>query len=181
MIRVYLTFILILFTLNGCLSLKSPFSSRSAIEIKEGYLSIKSVNINLDKQMPLTQKVSTNEIKIASATIFAAKNGKNLVTEIEFIFKSFQIPEGLPAIARVYSDIDYNPKTKEFKLVRITTPEIRFLKENLLEYVTPQQRKFIPDTIILKLYTLVLHKSKRELGSMKSFSIKEGKIKILFR
>jgi len=179
--KVYLTIILLSFIFNGCISLKRPFFNRSSIEIKEGYLSLKNINMNLEKQMPLTQKVGSNEIKIVSATIFAGRDGKSLITEVEFIFKSFQIPEGLPAIARVKSAIDYNPKTKEFKLARISTPEIRFLKENLLEYVTPQQRKFIPDTIILKLYSLVLHKSKRELGSMKSFSVKEGKIKILFR
>jgi len=178
--RVYFALILISFLFNSCLSMKKPFFNRSSLEIKEGYLSLKSINSNIQKQMPLIEKVGTNEVKIVSVTVFASQDGSSLISEIEFIFKSFQIPEGLPAVARVKSIIYYNPQTKEFKLAKISKPEIRFLKENLLEYVTPQQRKFIPDAIVKKLKDLVLLKSKRELKPIKRFSVKEGKIKIIF-
>jgi hypothetical protein len=179
--RVYIAMFMLAFIFNSCISIKRPFFNRSSIEIKEGYLSLKNINQNLEKQMPIVEKIGSNEIKIVSVTTFASDDGKSLVTEVEFIFTSFQIPEGLPAIARVRSSIEYNPRTKEFKFARISAPEIKFLKESLLEYVTPQQRKFIPDTIVLKLYSLVLHKSKRALRPMQSFSVKEGKIKIVFR
>ena len=179
--KIYLILVLISFLFNSCSSLKRPFFNRSSMEIKEGYLSLTNINKNLEKQMPLVKKSGSNEIKIVSATTFASQDGKSLITEVEFIFTSFQIPEGLPAVARVKSEIEYDPKTKEFRLAKISEPEIKFLKESLLEYVTPKQRKFISETLILQLYTLVLHKSKRELKPMKSFLVKEGKIKIIFK
>lgn len=178
--RVYLSLILLSFLFNSCMSINKPFFNRSSIEVKEGYLSLKNINKNLEKQMPVIEKVGTNEIKIVSVTLFASKDGQYLIGEVEFIFTSFQIPEGLPAIARFKSIIYYVPQTKEFKLAKISIPEIKFLKENLLEYVTPQQRKFIPDALIAKLKSLVLLKSKRELGPIKSFYVKEGKIKVTF-
>ncbi len=177
----FIPFIILSIFLTSCVSLNNPFKSRSSIEIKEGYLSLKKINENLDKQMPLTQKVGSNGIKIVSVTTFASKDSKSLIIEVEFIFTSFEIPEGLPAIARFKSSLKYIPKTKEFKFDNISIIEINFLKEELLEYVSPQQKKFINDTLILKLSDLVLHKSKKALKPMKSFSVKEGKIKILFK
>jgi len=179
--RVYLTLILLSFFFSSCISINKPFFNRSSIEIKEGYLSLKAINENIQKQMPLIERIGSNEIKIVSVTVYASQDGKSLISEVEFIFKSFQIPEGLPAIARVKSLIYYIPQTKEFRLAKISKPEIKFLKENLLEYVTPQQRKFIPDAIVAKLESLVLLKSKRELKPIKSFYVKEGKIKVTFR
>ncbi len=178
--RVYLALIVLSFLFNSCISIKKPFFNRSSIEIKEGYLSLKNINSNLEKQMPVIEKVGTNEVKIVSVTVFASEDGQSLVSEIEFIFTSFQIPEGLPAIARVKSLIYYIPQTKEFRFAKISNPEIKYLKENLLEYVTPQQHKFIPDAIKEKLKSLVLLKSKRELKPIKSFYVKEGKIKVTF-
>jgi len=181
--RAYIFSIVIISTLifTGCISLSNPFSHRSNIEIKEGVLSLKTVNINLSKQMPTKVKVGSNSINIVSTTVFAGADGKYFLTEVEFIFTSFEIPEGLPAVARFSSSMEYNPKLREFKLSRISQPEIKFLKESLLEYITPQQKKFIPDTLMLKLYSLVLHKSKKRLGSIKSFKVKEGVIKVTFR
>ena len=179
--RVYIVLILLSFIFSSCISIKNPFSIRSSMEIKEGYLSLKSINKNLEKQMPLIARMGDNEVKIVSVTAFASDDGSSLIVEIEFIFTSFEIPEGLPGVARVRSLITYNPQTKEFRFAQISNPEIKFLKESLLEYVSPNQRKFISRAIVSKLYTLILHKSKRELTPIKSFSVKEGKIKILFR
>jgi hypothetical protein len=179
--RVFIILSIISFLFNGCVSLRHPFAKRSSIEIKEGILSLKTINSNLAKQMPLTEKIGSNEVKIVSATVFASDKPNKLLVELEFIFTSFEIPEGLPCVARTTASIDYNPKTKEFKFARIAPIEIKFLKEELLEYVTPQQRKFIPETLMVKLYTLILHKSKKELTQIKSFTIKSGKIKIEFK
>ena len=57
---------------------------------------------------------------------------------------------------------------------------MKFLKENLIEFITPNQKKFIPDSLTVKLYDLVLHKSKKRLKTIKNFEVKEGKIKINF-
>ncbi len=179
--RVYLPILLSITFLTSCASINNPFAKRETIEIKEGYLSLKNINTNLAKQMPLIQKVGKNKIKIVSATTFAGKDGKSLITEIEFIFTSFEIPEGLPSIARVKSSLTYDLKTKEFKLDNISEPQVKFLKESLVEYINPKQKKFISDTIVLKLYDLILHKSKKELRAMKGFIVKEGKIKIIFK
>ena len=125
---IFLIIVLVAISFNSCASLRNPFKRRSSLEIKEGYLSLKTINYNLLKQMPLEEKIGNNKIKIVSTTIFASKEGKSLIVEIEFIFTSFEIPEGLPAIARTRSSLEYNPKTKEFKLSRISPIEIRFLK-----------------------------------------------------
>ena len=164
---------------TGCLSISNPFKSDTFV-VKEGYLSLGKINANVAKQMPLKEKVARNEIKILNTTIYAGANKHSFVVECEYIFTSFEIPEGLPAIARFNSSLEYNPKTQEFKLAKVQINKIKFLKENLVEYITPNQKKFIPDTLTVKLYSLVLHKSKKKLKTIKNFEVKEGKIKINF-
>ena len=167
----------LLFT--GCISISNPFKSNTFV-VKEGYLSLGKINENVAKQMPLIEKVAKNEIKILNTVIYAGANRHSLIVECEFIFTSFEIPEGLPAVARFTSSLAYNPKTQEFKLAKIKINKIKFLKENLVEFITPNQKKFIPDTLTVKLYDLVLHKSKKKLKTIKNFEVKEGKIKIYF-
>jgi len=163
---------------NGCVSIHH--FKRSTFEINEGYLSIKNINENLEKQMPIVEKVGKNEIKIVSVTLFAAQNPHRLVAEIEFIFTSYEIPEGLPAIARFNTSLNYEKATQEFKLTQIRLIQIKYLKEDLLEYLLPQQKKFIPDVLKAKLQELILYKSKRQLRSVKKIDVKEGQIKITF-
>ncbi len=165
--------------LTGCISISKPFKSNTFV-VKEGYLSLGRINENVAKQMPLIEKVSKNEIKIVNTKIYASANGHSLIVECDFIFTSFEIPEGLPAVARFTSSLTYNPKTKEFKLSNLQIKQIKFLKEELVEFITPNQKKFIPNTLTEKLYDLVLHKSKRRLKRIKNFTVKEGKIKINF-
>ncbi len=180
-VNIFILFVSFSLLFTSCASIHNPFSRRSSIEIKEGYLSLKTINMNLAKQMPISEKIGSNEITIVSATVFAGSNHKTLIVELEFIFKSFEIPEGLPAIARANATLKYEPTTREFKLDNVSNIEIRYLKDSLLEYVTPQQKKFIPETLRRKLYELVLHKSKKQLTPIKSFSINEGKVKVVFR
>jgi len=163
---------------SGCITI-SKFN-RSTFEINEGYLSIKNINENIEKQMPLIEKVGTNEVKILSATLFASKDPHRLVVEVEFIFTSFEIPEGLPAVAQFNTSITYNTKTHNFTLSQIKLMRIRYLKEELLEYLLPQQRKFIPDALKAKLKEIILYKSKRELKTIKKIEVKEGQIKVTF-
>ena len=173
-----LAIILVSFLVNGCVSIRH--FKRSTFEINEGYLSIKNINENLEKQMPIVEKVGKNEVKIVSVTLFAAKNPHRLVAEVEFIFTSYEIPEGLPAIARFNTSLNYDRTSHEFKLSQIRLMQIRYLKEELLEYLLPQQRKFIPETLKVKLQELILYKSKRELRTVKRVDVKEGQIKVTF-
>ena len=179
--RVYT--ILLIFTTSiiftGCISISKPFKSNTFV-VKEGYLSLGKINENVTKQMPLIEKVAKNKIKIIGTKIYAGAGAHSLIVESDFVFTSFEIPEGLPAIARFTSSLAYNPKTQEFKLKNLKIKKIKFLKENLVEFITPNQKKFIPDTLTLKLYDLVLHKSKKKLKTIKNFEVKEGKIKINF-
>ena len=130
--------------------------------------------------MPISQKISNNEVKLHSVTLFAAKNPHRLVAEVEFIFTSYEIPEGLPSIARFNTTIKYDTKTQEFKLSQISLMQVKFLKEELTEYLLPQQRKFIPDALKDKLSELILYKSKRKLRTIKKINVKEGQIKVTF-
>ncbi len=175
-----ITLIFIAFFTSGCVSIGIGHFKRSTFEVQEGYLSIKNINENLEKQMPIIEKIGNNQIKIVSATLFAAKNPHKLTAEVEFIFTSYEIPEGLPAIARFNSSIRYDTTNQEFKLNQVRVGKIRYLKEELLEYLLPQQRKFIPDTLIMKLKTLVLYKSKKRLRTIKKIDVKEGQIKVSF-
>jgi len=174
-------FLLIFATLffSGCMKFGSVFKSRT-FEVNEGYLSIMQINKNIQKQLPKVKKVGNNKVEIRTIYIFSSKDGKNLVAELEFIFYSFEIPEGLPAVARVQADLVYDTKEQEFRLGNIRDIEIKYLKESLLEYLSPNQEKFIKETIIEKLYEIILHKSKRRLKPLKSFEAKEGKIKVVF-
>jgi len=176
--KVYL-FLLISILFTGCISISSPFKSNTFV-VKEGYLTLGRINSNISKQMPITEKVGKNEIKIVNTNIYASQDKHSLIVETEFIFKSFEIPEGLPAVARFTASLEYKPKTEEFKLANVHIQKIKFLKEELVEYITPQQKNFIPDTLTVKLYGLVLHKSKKRLRTIKSYEIKNGKIKIEF-
>ena len=178
-IYIFLAIFIISFTYTGCLSVSNPLKSNTFV-VKEGYLTLSKINSNISKQMPLREKIGTNEIKILTTTIYAARDKKSLIVETEFIFKSFEIPEGLPAVARFKSSLEYNPTTKEFKLAKISTLDIKFLKEKLVEYINPQQKNFIPDTLVVKLYKLILHKSKKRLKTIKKLEVKDGKIKIIF-
>jgi len=168
------------FIFTSCVSLSNPFKSNTFV-VKEGYLTISKINENLAKQMPLVEKVGTNEVKITSVTVYSGSDQKSLIIEAEFIFTSFQIPEGLPAIATFKAGIDYDPRTQEFRFNNIMLKKIKFLKESLLEYITPRQKDFIPDALTQKIAELVLYKSKKRLSSIKSFETKEGKIKIYFK
>jgi len=169
---------LISFIISGCVSI-NPFASNTFV-VKEGYLSLGKINNNIAKQMPLEEKIGSNKIKIVNTNVYASQDKNSLLVEAEFIFTSFEIPEGLPSVAKFKSSLEYNPQTKEFKLARLKLLGIRFLKESLVEYITPQQKRFIPDTLMVKLYSLVLHKSKKRLKTIKSIEVKDGKIKVYF-
>ena len=176
---IILTIFALSFIFNGCVSISNPFKSNTFV-VKEGYLTLGKINSNIAKQMPLKEKIGSNEIKIVSTNVYAGKNRKTLVVESEFIFTSFEIPEGLPAVARFSASLKYNPETQLFTLDNVKLKGIKFLKENLVEFITPQQKKFIPDTLKVKIQELILHKSKKRLKTIKSFEVKEGKIKIIF-
>lgn len=173
-----LSLIVVTFLISGCVSIR-PFK-RSTFEINEGYLSIKNINENIEKQLPVVEKVGKNELKIVSTTLFASKNPHYLVAEVEFIFTSYEIPEGLPSIARFNTSITYETATQEFKLNQTKLSKIRYLKEDLLEYLLPQQQKFIQQTLLMKLRALVLYKSKKRLRTIKKINVKEGQIKVSF-
>ncbi len=179
--KVYTLLVIFLSSLifTGCVSIYNPFKSNTFV-VKEGYLSLGKINENVAKQMPIDEKIAKNEIKIVSTIIYAGANKHNLVIECEFIFTSFEIPEGLPAVARFTSSLKYNPKTQEFKLANIQINKIKFLRDDLVEFITPNQKNFIPDTLTVKLSDLVLHKSKKKLKTIKNFKVEEGKIKINF-
>ena len=165
---------------SGCMiSNLNPFSSRT-FEVKEGYLSISKINENIILQLPMEEKVGSNKVKIVGVKVFSGSNKKSLYIEVEFIFTSFEIPEGLPAIARFNSSLAYYPKSKEFKFKDINFIGVKFLKEQLVEYITPQQMRFIPDSIKHKLKDIVLHKSKKQFTTIRRFEAKEGKIKVEF-
>ncbi|HHD74576.1 MAG TPA: hypothetical protein ENL00_01950 [Nitratifractor sp.] len=170
--------ILISFLINGCISIR-PFK-RSTFEVREGYLSIKNINENIEKQMPIVEKVGKNGVKIVSTTLFASKNPHYLIAEVEFIFTSYEIPEGLPAIARFNTSLRYDTASQEFSLNQLKLSKIRYLKEDLLEYLLPQQQKFIPETLKRKLSSLILYKSKKSLRTIKKIDVKEGQIKVTF-
>ena len=156
-----------------------PFGS-DTFEVREGYLLLEKINENIRKQLPKTQKVGSNSIKILSVIVYPGNNKKSLIVDSDFIFKSFEIPEGVEVVARSYAKITYNPKNKEFHLNDVTVKKIKFLKEELLEYVSPMQEKFINDELKYELENLILHKSKKKLKKIKSFIVNKGKIKIVF-
>jgi len=174
-----LALFLIAISFSGCLSSLNPFKSTTFV-VNEGYLSIGKLNENIAKQMPLSQKVDTNEIKIVNTKIYAANDKKHLIVESDFIFTSFEIPEGTPVIAKFQADLTYNPQTKEFKLDNLKLIDIKFLKEELLEYVSPLQKRFIVDTLQYLLKKIVLHKSLKQLRTIKSIEAQNGKIKVIF-
>jgi len=167
---------------TGCFSLSSlnPFNS-SKTEAKEGYLTIDKINKNSLMQMPLEHKVGTDSIRILNVKIFSEANRSSLIVEADFIFTSFEIPEGLPAIARFDSSLKYIPATKEFKLDNLKLKEIRFLKEQLIEYISPKQKIFIKNALISELKELVLHKSNEQFTTIESFETEDGKIKVKFK
>ncbi len=164
---------------SGCVSLHNSLKGNN-FAVKEGYLLLSRINENIAKQMPLDEKVGSNEVKIVTVSVFAGKDKKSLIVDIEFIFTSFEIPEGLPSIARYKAGLTYNPATKEFKFTNLQQIKIKFLKEELEEFINKKQRKFIPDTIAYELGKLVLHKSKKRLKTIKSYEVTGGKIKIYF-
>ncbi len=172
-------FILFVAIFSGCMNSLNIFRSNTFV-VNEGYLSLGKINENIAKQMPLTQKIETNEVKIVNTRVYAASDHKSLIVESEFIFISFEIPEGTPVIAKFRADITYNPRTKEFKLTNLDLIDVKFLKEDLLEYVSPQQKRFIVDTLKYLLGKIVLHKSVKELRTIKSIEVKNGKIKVVF-
>jgi len=178
-LNIFLLTLFSAFVFTGCISIPNPFKSNTFV-VKEGYLSLSEINKNVAKQMPLVEKVSKDQVKIINTSIFAGSNRKTLSVEAEFIFTSFEIPEGLPAVARFNASLKYEPKTKEFKLTNVTLTGVKFLKEELLEYVSPSQKKFVIDTLVLKMSELILHKSKKQLKTIKSFIVKDGKIHIEF-
>jgi len=172
-------FVFVSIFFSGCLSSLNPFSA-TTFEVKEGYLSIGKINENILLQLPKEEKVGTNKIKIVGVKLFSGADKKSLIVEVEFIFTSFEIPEGLPAIARFSSSLGYDPRTKEFKFKDLKFIGVRFLKEQLVEYISPQQKRFIPDSLKHKLQEIVLHKSKKQFSTIKSFETYEGKIKVKF-
>ncbi len=176
----YLLTILEIFLFTGCMSINNPFPINQSSEVKVGYLSIKSINMNLSQQMPNSKRVGRNETNIVSITLFPSKDSKHLVVELELIFKSFEIPEGLPAIARTKALLDYNSKSREFKLSKIMPIEVRYLRESLLEYITPKQKKLISRMLTQQLNSFAIHKSKKSLGTIKEYSIKDDTIKFIF-
>lgn len=165
---------------SGCSSLEAlnPFSSS---EPKEGYLELRKINDNLTLQMPLHERIVTDDIKIVSVKTFPSAEKNRLIVEADFIFTSFEIPEGLPAIANFNSSLAYDPKTKEFRFTNLELIDIKFLKRELVEYISTKQKKFIKNTLERKLQEIVLHQSKKQFGVIESFETKDGKIKVKFK
>jgi len=178
-VNIFLLIIFSAFIFTGCVSIPNPFKSNTFV-VKEGYLSLSEINKNVAKQMPIEQSAGKDKVKIINTSVFAGSNRKTLAVEAEFIYTSFEIPEGLPAVAHFKASLKYEPKTKEFKLDNVVLTGVKFLKEQLLEYVSPSQKKFVIDTLVLKMDELILHKSKKQLKTIKSFIVKDGKIHIEF-
>ena len=174
-IYIFLAIFFISFILNGCATVSSFLKPNT----KEGYLTLVKINSNIAKQIPLKKRVGSNEIKIVSVNVYASKN-ENLVAKSEFIFTSFEIPEGLPAVVKFDTSLKYNTKTQLFTLDNIKLNNVQFLKENLVEFIPPQQKRFILDIIIDEIKELILYRSKKRLKTIKSFKVKEGKIDIIF-
>ena len=172
--------IVFIFSFDSCSRVPNPFK-RNTFVVHQGYLSIGKINQNIAEQLPLKESVGSNKVEISSVTVYGSSKSNKLLVEVEFTFTSFQIPEGLPAIARLSGGITYEPSTKEFRFKALSVDNLRFLKEELTEYITKPQRKFIPDAIALKLSDLILHKSKKELHPISKYEIQESKIKIIFK
>lgn len=130
--------------------------------------------------MPSIKKMGKNEIKIVSVTLYAAANPNSVIADVDYIFTSFEIPEGLPIIARYSGSISYDVGRQTFNLSQLRIIENKVLKEELLEYVTPKQKKMIPYALLTKLEDLILYKSKRKLRPVKKIVAKEGRIKVIF-
>jgi hypothetical protein len=177
---IFITISIVYSACSNYFSSLNPFSS-STFEVKEGYLSLGKINDNIALQMPLHEKVLTDDIKIVSVKTFASAEKNKLIVEADFIFTSFEIPEGIPVIANFNSSLAYNPKSKEFRLANLKLINIKFLKPQLVEYISTKQKKFIKNTLERKLQEIVLHQSKKQFGVIESFETKDGKIKVKFK
>ncbi len=165
---------------SGCVKVPTIFGNKTFV-VHQGYLSIGKINQNIAKQMPLIEKVGSNEVKIVSANVYGDTKSNNLLIEADFIFTSFQIPEGLPAIAKLSANLIYEPQTREFRFKNVVLNRIDFLKEELVEYISKPQQKFIEDAIAIKISELILHKSKKRLNPIKNYKVENSKIKIIFK
>jgi len=168
----------ILFT--GCIKAPTIFGNKTFI-VHQGYLSIGKINQNIANQLPIIEKVGSNEIKIVSVTVYGNPKQNNLLIETDFTFTSFQIPEGLPASAKLSANLMYDPQTKEFRFKDVTLNSIQFLKEELTEYISKPQNKFIEDAIAIKISELILYKSQKRLNPINNYQIENSKIKIIFK
>ena len=168
----------ILFT--GCIKVPTIFTSKTFV-VHQGYLSIGKINQNIAKQLPLKEEVGSNKIEIVSVNVYGNPKDNNFLIEADFTFTSFQIPEGLPATAKLSAKLMYEPQTKEFRFDEVTLRNINFLKEELVEYISKPQMKFIKDALAMKISELILYKSKKRLNPIKNYKVENSKIKIIFK
>jgi hypothetical protein len=177
--RRFLAIALSLALLGGCADVGNIVKKdESSISIND--ISIAKVNRNIALQLPIEKRLNSNKLKITQLFIYPDKKKNRVRVEFEFIFYSFKIPEGLRAVARVSSDLVYDPKSQTFRLKDFKNIQVKYFKPSLIEYISKEDEKFIRDSITSALENIVLAKSKKPLKSLKGFKVYDKKIKVIF-
>ncbi len=121
-------------------------------------LTLKEINRVISSKMPITQKVGENSIKIVSAEV--ERDGKTkdgVVIEADFVYTSFEIPEGIAGQITLKGKLLHNREDNNLYLYGLQAKEYIFADKKLSEYLKDSDKKLIEQMVSGELSLIPLY------------------------
>ncbi|NPA50910.1 MAG: hypothetical protein GXO02_04700 [Epsilonproteobacteria bacterium] len=137
---------------------------------------IKVLNKALKKALPRSIKFEDKEVIIVGAYIKDQLVHQRLLIIVRLIFKSFEIPEGVGAEGSFEGYLRYDPRSRLFFLTSLRAKSLDILDPLLLDYITPETYRKIPNVVKKELETIPLVKMREgfDLRKILSMQIENG-------
>jgi len=143
------------------------------------------INEKLSKTLPLSQRIEQASVKLLSASISKAAEGKEGEVEvrISFLFKSFTIPEGTTGVMTLYGTLKLNEHDREIYLYGLRNGTMEFTESTVKSYISQKERESIfqiaaGELSLIPLYRL--EKSSIASKHIKGIVPKEEKIVVIY-
>lgn len=137
-------------------------------------LTLKEINKVISTKMPISQKIGENSIKIVSVEVERDGKTKNgVVVNSDFIYTSFEIPEGIAGKITLKGKLLHNKEDNNLYLYGLQAKDYIFADKKLSEYIKDSDKKLIEQMIAGELSLIPLYHVSPKI---KSVNISKDKI-----
>jgi len=146
-------------------------------------LPLDQVDLNLQKQLPVTRKASFGSVKIVGMLLQSSLDKKSMEIPVKFVLTSYEIPEGIEGLIVYRGGLRYVPETRTLYLSDPEPLRLTFGNPSLEEYVSASARKGIAALVGSALQSLPLQTMPESFRAhtIEKFAIEKEKLLIDFK